>query len=74
MAGFVSSTETGKYPTYDNSHKKRKYFLICESCLWCASSFYTPRRPFKIETIPKCPLCDSNRIRMIPLFLRGLQV
>jgi hypothetical protein len=28
MADFVSSTETEKYATYDNNHKKRKHFLI----------------------------------------------
>jgi hypothetical protein len=76
--GFISHNpgirETEKYPTYDNNHEKRKHFLICESCFWYASSFSTPRRLFKIETIPRCPLCDSDKIRIIPLSLRGLRV
>jgi rubrerythrin len=74
MAGFVSSIETTGNPSYRNNHNKQKHFLICESCFWCASSLSTPD-PHLIndETIPKCPLCKSNRIRVIPV-LRGLRV
>lgn len=64
--------ETEKYPTGDNNHEKRKHFLICESCLWCASSLSTPGKLFKIETTTKCPLCNNDRVMIIPLFLGGL--
>ena len=33
-------------------------FLICESCLWCASSLYFNNTD---TTITKCPICDSSR-------------
>lgn len=34
------------------------YFLICESCLWCASSLYFNNID---TTITECPICDSSR-------------
>jgi rubrerythrin len=74
MTGFVSSIETTGNHSYENN--KQKHFLICESCFWCASSLSsTPHRGLsKDETIPKCPLCNANRIKVIPIFLKGLQV
>jgi hypothetical protein len=71
MAGFVSSIETTENVSYENVHDKQKHFLICESCFWCASSLST-LDPHLInhETIPKCPLCTSNRIRVMPIFKR----
>jgi rubrerythrin len=74
MAGSVSSIETERNPSYENN--KQKHFLICESCFWCASLLSSnPHHGLsKDETIPKCPLCDSDRIGVIPIFLKGLQV
>lgn len=40
---------------------KERYFLICESCLWCASSFEHK------TTFPKCPLCHEGKIEYIPI-------
>jgi hypothetical protein len=34
------------------------HFLICESCLWCASSLYFNNTD---TTITKCPICNSSR-------------
>jgi hypothetical protein len=34
------------------------HFMICESCLWCASSLYFNNTDI---TITECPICDSSR-------------
>ncbi len=34
------------------------HFMICESCLWCASSLYFNNTD---TTINKCPTCDSEQ-------------
>jgi rubrerythrin len=73
MASSVGSIEAKRNPVYENNQKKQNYFLICESCFWCASSLSTAHRHLiKDETICKCPSCDSDRIRLIPIFLRDL--
>ena len=62
--------------------QKETYFLICESCFWCASSIslsslllLSTSDPFltQDEAISKCSLCDSNKISTFPLFPRGPQ-
>jgi CheY-like chemotaxis protein len=50
------------------SSLRQIHFLICESCFWCASASHLYF--IKNETIPKCPLCDGNKISIIPI-LRG---
>ena len=77
MTGLISSLETTGNPSYANNHNKQKHFLICELCFWCASLLLlsTPNtHMFKNETIRKCHVCKSKRIRVIPASLRGLQV
>lgn len=38
-----------------------RYFLICESCLWCAS--YIKNQ----TTFTKCPLCHNGKIDWMPI-------
>lgn len=40
---------------------KERYFLICESCLWCASNFKG-----KI-LYAKCPFCNDSNIEFMPI-------
>ncbi len=40
---------------------KEKYFLICDSCLWCASYFENEM------TDTKCPLCRKGKIDCMPI-------
>ena len=40
---------------------KVRYFLICRSCLWCASYFKSQ------ITFPKCPRCNDGRIEYMPI-------
>jgi hypothetical protein len=67
---YIETKENNPDSANKNKNKKQKqmYFLICESCLWCASVQSLP--PIRNETIPKCPLCNGNRISIIPI-LRG---
>jgi rubrerythrin len=71
MRSFVGYIETtGNNSGFVNKRERQKqmYFLICESCFWCAS---TSNLYFiKDEAIGKCPLCDDDRLSVIPI-LRG---
>ena len=40
---------------------KERYFLICDSCLWCASYFENEM------TDTKCPLCHKGKIDCMPI-------
>src|SRR5829696_8947736 len=40
---------------------KRRHFLLCESCLWCASSIYL----VSMDWI--CPVCNNSKIESIPI-------
>ena len=40
---------------------KERYFLICDSCLWCASYFENEM------TDTKCPLCRKGKIDCMPI-------
>jgi hypothetical protein len=62
--------------------KKETYFLIRDSCFWCASSItlsslllLSTSDPSLTmdEAISKCPLCESNKISTFLLFPRGPQ-
>jgi hypothetical protein len=39
------------------------YFLICQSCFWCASHFVD----FDNLAIIDCPVCNDKRIEKIPV-------
>ena len=40
---------------------KDRYFLICKSCLWCAS-YYKDQMAFA-----QCPLCYDGKIECMPI-------
>jgi hypothetical protein len=40
---------------------KERYFLICDSCLWCASYFDHEM------TETKCPVCSKGKIDCMPI-------
>ena len=48
------------------AHSKQKYFLICESCFWCASSMIDYHYYNSIG-ISKCPVCNRSTVESIPL-------
>jgi hypothetical protein len=62
MLGLLNYSETTQAPVTENKrgHKKQKraYFLICDSCFWCATALSL--RPIKDELVPKCPMCDDD--------------
>ena len=40
---------------------KARYFLICESCLWCATNIKNQ------TTFTTCPLCHNGKIDCMPI-------
>jgi hypothetical protein len=74
MVGFVGFIEYKGNPSYKNNNNKQKNFLIRESCFWCASSAsISTHYMINSEKISKCPPCDNDRIRVIPILI-GLHV
>jgi rubrerythrin len=76
----MSSINTTKNLIHNKNRDKQKHFLICNLCFWCASSillqslftshpYVTKNRP-----ISKCPMCDADKINVIPILPRDLQV
>jgi hypothetical protein len=70
MLESLNHTQTTQDPVSKNKHghkrQKQIYFLICESCFWCASALSL--RQIKNETIPKCPMCDNgDSFSIVPL-------
>ena len=57
-----AQTEEKKDSNILQSLKRKdcKYFLICESCFWCASCFDQ-------SSIEVCPSCLKHRVESIPL-------
>ena len=45
----------------DGSYYDRTQFMVCDLCLWCASSI-----PGE-NLILTCPLCLDNKIRVMPI-------
>jgi predicted nucleic acid binding AN1-type Zn finger protein len=52
-----NSESSSKSDYYSDS----KYFLICKSCVWCASCL------IRNNMISKCPMCDNNGIGLLDL-------
>ena len=46
--------------TYENSCKQAIYFLICDSCHWCASCI-------GLNAPLRCPSCDDSKIERTPI-------
>ena len=53
----INTLETDNYAKLT----KARYFVICESCLWCAS--YIKNQ----TTFTKCPLCYNGEIDCMPI-------
>ena len=55
--------EINQQPETDNYAKlaNERYFLICQSCLWCASYFKNE------TTVTKCPLCHKGKVDCMPI-------
>jgi hypothetical protein len=44
------------------------FFLICQSCFWCASDISTQYyKRYTEKTITKCPFCNADNIESIPI-------
>jgi hypothetical protein len=46
---------------YSESHQK--HFLLCESCLWCATYLLN----YGDVTIINCPICDNPKVESLPI-------
>ena len=49
----------------ENELTSRKYFMICQTCFWCASYIDmgdTDVLPYKV-----CPTCNHTAIELLPL-------
>jgi hypothetical protein len=42
----------------------QKNFMICESCLWCASSYF---HTYRTNVAVKCPNCKDGTIELLPI-------
>ena len=51
-----SSIQTNQHLDTNSYVKSERYFLICQSCFWCASYLESE------ITNTKCPLCDQGKI------------
>jgi hypothetical protein len=74
MGGYVGFSDTIESLISRNNHDKQKHFLICESCFWCASSimssilFASVLSLKEDKTISRCPVCDRDKISVLPFF------
>ena len=52
--------------TKEDEPISRRYFLICQTCLWCASYVDIMAN---MEDFPykACPACNDNRIESLPI-------
>jgi CheY-like chemotaxis protein len=75
MLESLNYSQTTQDPVSENKRGLKRqnqiFFLICESCYWCASALSL--RPTRNETTPKCPICDGDGISIIPIS-RGHQL
>jgi len=69
MLESLNYSQTTQDPVSENKRGLKRqnqiFFLICESCYWCASALSL--RPTRNETTPKCPICDGDGISIIPI-------
>jgi hypothetical protein len=42
---------------------KKRLFMLCDSCFWCASSYVHTDRMFT----EKCPVCQNKKIELLPI-------
>jgi hypothetical protein len=53
---------------------KQINFMLCESCLWCASSLSSSSiyDLSNDDTVPKCPICNEYTLKLIPIYNKSL--
>lgn len=68
MEGNLSSHKDRNNSTLLNGQSnevtKQKNFMICELCLWCASSYFHSNRT---NVAVKCPNCKDGTIELLPI-------
>lgn len=47
-----------------NEVTRQKNFMICELCLWCASSYF---HSYRTNVAVKCPNCKDGTIELLPI-------
>jgi predicted Zn-ribbon and HTH transcriptional regulator len=66
IVGLENRIDNDNNNRHDRDNKKelsrRIYFLLCESCFWCASHISS-----KNISIAKCPNCYSDKIEWMPI-------
>jgi Zn finger protein HypA/HybF involved in hydrogenase expression len=66
IVGLENRIDNDNNNRRDRDNKKelsrQTHFLLCESCLWCASYISS-----KNISIVKCPNCYSNKIEWMPI-------
>ncbi len=62
-ARLASQLKDNEYTAVENNPRfpGDKYFLICNSCFWCASYFKNQ------NSFPKCALCEYGEIECMPI-------
>jgi hypothetical protein len=61
LKNHIKSSDSQFLVNVQSKVTKERYFLICESCLWCASNIKNQ------TTFTKCPLCYNGEIDRIPI-------
>ena len=62
VSSFDSNTAKVSYEKKNKGIIKKKHFLLCESCFWCASSIYIDR-----DMNTRCPVCYNINVESIPI-------
>ena len=60
-ADYYSVSKHIADPDFYGCKDRHLYFLICESCFWCATHINSDR------VVAKCPVCKDNRIEALPI-------
>ncbi|MFL6324873.1 MAG: hypothetical protein ACJ72C_08925 [Nitrososphaeraceae archaeon] len=73
--GFI---ETRTNLDYDQKTKifKQIDFMLCESCFSCASSLSSSSSSLhdlsNDDAVSKCPICNENTLKLIPIYNKSL--
>jgi hypothetical protein len=47
----------------DTASHQKKYFLLCETCFWCATYLIND----DCTTFSKCPTCNNAKVESLPI-------
>ena len=50
-------------------------FMLCESCFLCASALSSSSSLYDLSndhTVSKCPICNENALKLIPIYNKSL--